>query len=116
MAIFAPQTSTFFNPQGNVYEVSFTASAANIRIPPSSTTMSTVKIDNNSGNACFVQFSPLGNITFDHPTPGNVGHTGSYVPNGQSTFLTTGITQPGNVYIYTISVAGTGNIFVQAGV
>ena len=110
-------SSSFFSPIGPTYDIAFTTSSANVLVPPTGNgTMSTVRITNNSGNTCFISFttSAVGNIS--HPTPG-AGNSQpvTAIPTGQITFLATGITAPGNVYINTISVSGAGNIFVQAG-
>jgi hypothetical protein len=110
-------STAFFSPVGPTYDIAFTTDSANVLVPPTGNgTMSTVRINNNSGNTCFVSFttSAVGNI--DHPTPG-AGNSQPVVciPNGETTFLATGITAPGNVYINSISKSGTGNIFIQAG-
>jgi hypothetical protein len=105
----------FFHPAGNTWGVAFTTASANVLVPPTgSGTMSQVRITNNSGNAVFVSFSttPIGNI--NHPTAGTSTNTIS-IPTGQTSFVTTGIKATGNVYINTISPAGTGTIYVQAG-
>lgn len=110
-------SSPFFSPVGNCYAVAFTTASANILVPPTGNgTMSTVRITNNSGNLCFVSFttSAVGNI--NHPSVGDGNSTATTsIPTGQTTLLTTGISQPGNVYINTISPDGTGTIYVQAG-
>ena len=107
----------FFTPVGNCYAVAFTTASANVLVSPTPSTMSQVRITNNSGNLCFVSFSttPIGNI--DHPTAGTGNSTATIsIPTAQTSLVSTGITAPGNVYINTISPGGTGTIYVQAGV
>lgn len=104
----------FFTPIGNCYGIGFTASAGNVLVGPTGHgTLSQVRITNNSSNVCFISFTTVP-TTIDHPTAGTNANC-IVVPAGETSFVTTGITAPGNVYINTISAAGTGTIYVQAG-
>lgn len=110
-----------FTPVSDTYEVSFSTTAANIAMTNIATDQNTLfKIDNASGNLCFVAFSATASAVANvqHPTPG----TGNSQPviavrTGETTYVNPGIGQAsGNVYVGAISIAGTGNIFIQAGV
>ena len=104
----------FFQPNGNCYAVAFTTASANIAI--TNKAMTTVKIDNRSGNICFVSFttSAVGNI--DHPTSGAANSQPVIcIPSGETTFVNTGLPTPGNVWINAIAPAGTGTIYIQPG-
>jgi len=78
------------------------------------------KIDNSSGNLCFVAFSSNASVVanISHPTPG----TGNSAPvtairTGQTEYINPGLgNYSGNVYVGAISISGTGNIFIQPGV
>ena len=110
-----------FTPISDVYEVAFTANASNIAMTNIATDQQTLfKIDNQSGNLCFVAFSAIANAVanINHPTPG----TGNSSPviavrTGDTAYINPGLgTYSGNVYVGAISISGTGNIFIQAGV
>ena len=110
----------FFSPTGDCYEASFTTSAANMVMTNQSLTSTTgFKIDNQSGNLCFVQFgtsqAAVANVA--HPTPGSGNAASSIaVRTGDTLFVNPGLgTYTGNVWVGTISISGGGNIFIQAG-
>ena len=106
----------FFQPTGNCYSVAFTASSATITIPVGAEVFNTVRITNNSGNLCFMQIASTDPTTIAHPTPGASGSSNVFpVPTAQQTYISTGLNQPGNTYISTISISGTGNVFLETG-
>jgi hypothetical protein len=108
--------TSFFGQTGNTYSVAFTATSATITIPKSQEVFNNLRITNNSGNLCFMQVATTDPTTINHPTPGASGSTQVFaVPTGSTTFINTGITSPANVYISTISISGTGNVFLQTG-
>ena len=110
-----------FSPTNNTYGAAFTTSAANLIMTNVSVDQNTLfKIDNSSGNLAFVAFASTANAVanISHPTPG----TGNSQPvtairTGETTYVNPnlGIYQ-GNVYVGMISIAGTGNIYIQPGV
>jgi hypothetical protein len=103
-----------FSPAGNAFGISFSTAAANVQIPNAQ--FGVVRITNNSGNLCFVSLttSAVGNIA--HPTPGAAGSSDvTSVPNAQTTYLRVPQSAVGDVWVNTISVSGTGNIYVQGG-
>lgn len=111
----------FFTPSGDVFEASFTTGAANMVMTNQTLTESTgFKIDNSSGNTCFVLFATTqavaGNVA--HPTPGSGNsQPGINVRSGETLYVNPNLgTYTGNVWVGTISISGTGNIFIQAGV
>jgi hypothetical protein len=107
-------TAGFFQPAGNCYAVAFTAASSNIAITNAS--LGTVKVDNRSGNICFVSFttSAVGNI--DHPTSGAANSKPVIcIPSGETTFVATGLNTVGNVWINAIAPAGAGTIYIQSG-
>lgn len=111
----------FFSPTGDCHEVSFSTVAANTVIIDQTVTSNTgFKIDNSSGNLCFVQFgtsqAAVANVA--HPTPG-VGNAEPVIAvrTGETLFVNPGLgTYTGNVWIGTVSISGSGNIFIQSGV
>lgn len=110
---------TTFTPCGNTFIVPFTATASNVAlgtIPADQQTL--FKIDNASGNLCFITFSTSQAVanSINHPTAGN---------STQCIAVRTGATEYVNpnlgilntaVYVGAISVSGTGNIYIQPGV
>lgn len=108
--------TSFFAPTGNTYNVAFTATSATIMVDASAEVFQNLRITNNSGNLCFMQVATTDPTTIAHPTNGAANSTQVFsVPTGQVSFINTGITEPGNVYISTISISGTGNVFLQTG-
>jgi len=110
-----------FTPTSDTYEISFTANASNIAMTNIATDQQTLfKIDNSSGNLCFVAFSANASVVanINHPTPG----TGNSSPviavrTGDTAYINPNLgTRTGNVYVGAVSIGGTGNIFIQAGV
>jgi hypothetical protein len=106
----------FFKQTSECYDIAFSTTSATITIPISSEVFNNLRITNNSGNLCFMQVSSVNPGTISHPTPGGTGSTKVFpVPTGQQTFINTGLTAPSDVYVSTISIAGSGSVFLQAG-
>jgi len=110
-----------FTPTGSTYAVSFSATAANTVMTGQSVDLGTLfKIDNASGNLAFVAFSSNAAVVANvsHPTPGVANSKPIIaVRTGETVYVNPGLGQyQGNVYIGIISVSGTGNIYIQAGV
>ena len=110
-----------FTPSSNTFAVPFTATASNVSLGSQGTDLSTLyKIDNASGNLCFVAFgttqAAVANI--NHPTPG----TGNSQPviairTGETTYVNPNLgIRNGGVWVGVISISGTGNIYIQPGV
>ena len=63
-----------------------------------------------------MQVSTTNPTTIVAPTAGAAGSKTVFsVPTGQTTFINTGIDAPATVYISTISIAGTGSVFLETG-
>lgn len=106
----------FFTPTSNCYSLAFSTTSATVTIPASDVVFDKLRITNGSGNVCFMQVSTTDPGTIAHPTNGASGSTNVFsVPTGQTSFISTGITSPGNVYISTISITGTGAVGLQVG-
>jgi hypothetical protein len=106
----------FFQPTSNCYQVAFGTTSATITIPASATVLDNLRITNNSGSLCFMQVSATNPGSISHPTAGASGSQPVFpVPTGQQTFINTGINTTGTVYISTISISGTGSVFLEAG-
>jgi hypothetical protein len=103
-----------FNPAGNAFGISFSTAPATVQIPNAQ--FGVVRVTNNSGNLCFVSLttSSVGNIA--HPTPGATGSSAvTSIPTAQTTYLRVPQSAVGTVWVNTISVSGTGNIYIQGG-
>ena len=108
--------TSFFGQTVNCHNIAFTATSSTITIPTSAEVFNNLRITNSSGNLCFMQVATTNPGNINHPTNGAANSTQVFaVPTGQTTFINTGITAPANVYISTISISGTGNVFLQTG-
>jgi hypothetical protein len=106
----------FFNQNGNTYNVAYSNVSATITIPVSHEVFDNLRITNTSGNTVFMNVSLTNPTTIAAPTAGANGSSNVFsVPTGQSTFINSGINQPGNVFISTISIAGSGSVFLETG-
>ena len=108
-----------FTPTSSCYIAPFTTAAANLVMQNQSVDLGTLfKIDNSSGNLAFVAFSSSANAVANiaHPTAGTPQNVIS-VRTGETLFVNPGLgIYTGNVYVGTISISGSGNIFIQSGV
>ena len=108
-----------FTPTGPTFNVPFTATASNVALGTQSTGPGTLfKIDNSSGNLAFVTFSTVQATAnaINHPSTGASSDCIA-IRTGATTLVNPGLgNYSGNVYVGAISVSGTGNIYIQAGV
>lgn len=108
-----------FTPTDGCYVAAFSTAAANIVMQNQSVDLGTLfKIDNSSGNLCFVAFSSTANAVanISHPTAGTPSNVIA-VRTGETEYINPGLgVYTGNVYVGTISVSGSGNIYIQSGV
>ena len=108
--------TSFFGQTSECYHIDFSNVSATITIASSNEVFNNLRITNNSGNTVFMNVATADPGTISAPTAGGTGSTNVFVvPTGQQTFINTGINAPGNVYISTISISGTGSVFLQAG-
>ena len=106
----------FFQPTGNLYTATYSTTSATITIPASAQVWDKVRVTNATANVVFMQISLTDPTTIVAPSAGASGSSNVFsVPPSQTSFISTGITQPGNVYISTISAVGTGAVGVQTG-
>jgi hypothetical protein len=106
----------FFHQNGNCYNVAYSNVSATITIPVSHEVFDNIRITNTSGNTVFMQVSTTNPTTISAPTAGASGSKNVFsVPTGQTTFINSGIDAPANVYISTISLAGSGSVFLETG-
>lgn len=108
--------TSFFAPTGNCFAVDFTNVSATTNVAISSEVFQNVRITNNSGNIVFMKVSTTsGSIVV--PTNGAANSQAVFaVPTGQQTFINTGITSPGNVFISAIAPTGsTGTVYLETG-
>jgi hypothetical protein len=108
--------TSFFAKTSECYHLDFSNVSATITIAASNEVFNNLRITNNSGNLCFIQVATANPGSISAPTAGASGSTDVFaVPTGAQTFINTGLNAPGNVYISTISISGTGSLFLQAG-
>lgn len=108
-----------FTPTDGCYIAPFSTTAANLVMQNQAVDLGTLfKIDNQSGNLAFVAFSTTANAVanIQHPTAGTPTNVIA-VRTGETLLVNPAIgIHTGNVYVGTVSISGTGNIFIQSGV
>ena len=112
---------TTFTPTGNTFGIGFSPTAANLVMNTVGAGQNTLfKIDNSSGQLCFVAFGATANAvaSINHPTLGSSGSQNVVtVRSGQTEYINPGLgTISGPVYVGVISISGSGNIYIQPGI
>ena len=108
--------TSFFAPTGNIYAAAYSNVSATFMVPVSSQVWNNVRITNATANVVFMNISTTNPGSIAGPVSGaNVSHNVFSVPPSQTSFISTGITSPANVYISTIAPAGSGVVGIQTG-
>ena len=108
--------TSFFQPTGNLYTATYSTASATITIPVSEQVWNNVRITNATANVVFMNISTTNPGNIVAPSTGASGSSNVFaVPPSQTSFISTGITSPANVYISTVAPAGNGVVGIQTG-
>ena len=108
--------TSFFQPTGNIYAAAYSNVSATFMVPVSEQVWNNVRVTNATANVVFMQIATTNPGNIAAPTSGANGSQNVFsVPPSQTSFISTGITSPANVYISTIAPAGNGVVGIQTG-